>query len=88
MQGGAAFARRRRRLTLDELVAGTLLRYPIYWDWDLQGYTTCQAVLRRLVERRSALEATGGLEKLRVGLVRRQWRKLAILVRAWASRRS
>jgi len=40
------------------------------------------------VERRSALEATGGLEKLRVGLVRRQWRKLAILVRAWASRRS
>lgn len=88
VQGGAAFARRRRRLTLDELVAGTLLRYPIYWDWDLQGYTTCQAVLRRLVERRSALEATGGLEKLRVGLVRRQWRKLAILVRAWASRRS
>lgn len=80
---GDAFARRQRRLTLDELVAGTLLRYPIYWDWDLKGYTSCEAVLHRIVETRDALEASGGLEKLRVGFVRRQLRKLVILVRAW-----
>ncbi|MFC3111231.1 capsular polysaccharide biosynthesis protein [Undibacterium arcticum] len=86
LKEGAVFARRRRRLTLDELVAGTLLRYPIYWDWDLKGYTTCEAVLHRIVETRNALEANGGLEKLRVGIVRRQWRKLAILARAWVSR--
>lgn len=80
---GDAFLRRKRRLSLDELVAGALLRYPIYWDWELRGYTTCEAVLRRIVETRSALEACGGLERLRVGRVRRQLRKLAILIRAW-----
>lgn len=79
---GVAFARRQRRLTLDELVAGTLLRYPIYWDWDLKGYTNCEAVLHRIVEARNALEANGGLERLRVGFVRRQLRKLGILVKS------
>lgn len=83
LQEGAAFARRQRRLSIDELVAGTLLRYPIYWDWELKGYTTCEAVLHRLVETRSALEASGGLEKLRAGFIRRQLRKLGILARAW-----
>lgn len=77
-----AFARRTRRLSLDELVAGALLRYPIYWDWELRGYTTCEAVLHRIVEQRSALEASGGLHKLRVGFMRRQLRKLRILARA------
>jgi capsular polysaccharide export protein len=86
VQGGAAFARRRRRLTLEELVVGTLLRYPIYWDWELKGYTTCEAVLHRIVEMRTALEESGGLEKLRVGFARRQWRKLGILARTWISK--
>ena len=86
LQEGTAFARRQRRLSLDELVAGTLLRYPIYWDWELKGYTTCEAVLHRLVEARSKLESSGGLEKLRAGFIRRQFRKLGILAGAWLSR--
>ncbi len=77
--------RRQRRLHLDELVAGALLRYPVYWDWELKGYTTCEAVLRQIVTLRTALEANGGLEKLRSGYLRRQWRKLRILSRAWLS---
>lgn len=77
-----AFERRQRRLSLDELVAGALLHYPIYWDWDLKGYTTCEAVLHRIVEQRSALEANGGLRKLHTGWLRRQWRKLGVLVTA------
>lgn len=87
LQEGAAFARRQRRLSLDELVAGSLLRYPLYWDWDLKGYTTCEAVLQRIVETRNELEASGGLEKLRVGFVRRQVRKLGILARNWLIKR-
>lgn len=79
--------RRQRRLTLDELVAGALLHYPFYWDWDLKGYTTCEAVLHRIVETRDALEASGGLAKLRVGYVRRQLRKARVLARAWLGRR-
>jgi len=84
---GAAFLRRQRRLTLDELVAGTLLHYPLYWDPILKGYTSCEAVLHRLVETRNALEAQkGGLEKLRTGYIRRQIRKLNILAHAWLGR--
>lgn len=81
LAGGVAFARRRRRLRLDELVAATLLRYPVYWDWQLKGYTSCEAVLQQILETRSALEQDGGLEKLRLGWVRRQRRKLKILGR-------
>lgn len=71
-----AFGRRTRHLSLDELVAGALLYYPIYWDWDLKGYTTCEAVLNRVVEERAKLEINGGLRKLRVGVVGRNLRKL------------
>lgn len=81
--GGAALARRHRQLSLDELVAGTLLRYPIYWDWTLRGHTTCMAVLRQLQAERDALVASGGLDALRSGWARRQARKARILLHAW-----
>lgn len=77
---GPSFQRRRRKLRLEELVAGALLRYPLYWDRDLRGYTTCRAVLYRITEQRNALEASGSLEKIRSGYVRRQLRKLSILL--------
>ena len=48
----AALARRGRRLSLDELVAGTLLAYPVYWDWERMGYTSCEAVMQQLVNHR------------------------------------
>ena len=85
-KNATAFERRQRRLTLDELVAGALLHYPIYWDWDLKGYTTCEAVLNRILEERTALEEGAGLESLRTGWLRRQGRKLAVLYRAWTQK--
>lgn len=80
---GVAWARRQRRLSLDELVAGTLLRYPVYWDWQLRGYTTCMAVLRQLASTRDALVTSGGLNRLRTGWLRRQGRKARTLFDAW-----
>ncbi|MDM0083294.1 capsular polysaccharide biosynthesis protein [Variovorax sp. J31P179] len=73
--------RRERTLSIDELVAGALLHYPLYWDWELKGYTTCEAVLHRIVETRARLEAKGG--HMQVGHLRRQWRKLKVLLRNW-----
>lgn len=76
-----AFERRQRKLSLSQLIAGALLHYPIYWDWDLKGYTICEAVLHRIVEERTRLEANGKLDRLRVGWLNRQLRKLrAILI--------
>jgi capsular polysaccharide export protein len=68
--------RRNRRLTLDALVAGALLRYPLYWDARLQGYTTCEAVLQRIVEQREALGVSG----MATGRARRALRKLRNLI--------
>lgn len=72
-------ARRTRRLSLDELVAGALLRYPLYWDHQLQGATTCMAVLQRILAQRNSLQAQGRLAHLMHGRARRLWRKLAYL---------
>lgn len=84
VRDGAALQRRQRALQLDELVAGTLLRYPLYWDWTLKGYTSCMAVLRQLQAERDALQADGGLARLRSGWWRRQWRKSQALWEGWA----
>ncbi|MFZ2266496.1 MAG: hypothetical protein WAV95_02855 [Azonexus sp.] len=83
---GAALLRRKAKLSLDELVVGALLRYPLYWDWDLNGYTTCEAVLEKIVRTRSALEASGGLQRLQRGDIRRLWRKFCGLLRGWMVR--
>ncbi len=77
-----AFKRRQRKLTLEQLIAGALLHYPIYWDWDLKGYTTCEAVLHRIVEQRTQLEQAGKLDQLRIGWVRRQLRKANVLLKS------
>lgn len=52
----SAAERRTRRLSLDELVAGVLLRYAVYWDWELGGFTSCEATIARLVKQRRALQ--------------------------------
>lgn len=80
--GHPAFARRTRRLRLDELVAVSLLRYPLYFDWQHRRVTDCESVLHHLVAARTALSASGELEKLNAGFVRRQLRKAGTLVQA------
>lgn len=77
--------RRDRQLTLDELVAGALLHYPLYWDPVLKGYASCESVLQRLLEQRTELEQSGGLRHLHAGWLRRQWRKAKVLARAYLS---
>ncbi|MFN7066020.1 MAG: capsular polysaccharide biosynthesis protein, partial [Aquificaceae bacterium] len=45
--------RRKRRLTLQELIAGTLLVYPVYYDWTLKGFVDCKTVINRILYERS-----------------------------------
>lgn len=74
--------RRSRARSLDELVACAMLHYPLYWDPVLKGYTSCEAVLNQLLRRRDLLGHSGQLQKLRVGYVRRNWRKLLVLLQS------
>lgn len=39
---------RQRTLSLDMLVAGVLLRYPLYWDWRLGRFTTPERIVVEL----------------------------------------
>ncbi|WP_428265138.1 capsular polysaccharide biosynthesis protein [Haliangium sp.] len=71
-------ARRRRRLTLDELVAGTLIRYPRYLHPTTRAFTTPEAVLTLLRLERSK---AGAATRLRTPWARRQLRKLIHLTR-------
>ncbi|SIT31354.1 capsular polysaccharide export protein [Achromobacter sp. MFA1 R4] len=72
--------RRNRKLTLNELVAGVMLHYPIYWDWTLNGYTTCEASLRRIIVQRTKIIESGNLRSVRKNYFQRQLHK----VRLWA----
>src|SRR5690606_15655228 len=69
-------ARRTRTLSLDELVAGTLLHYPLYWDPILKGYTTCEATINQLARRRDAIVAQRGEQALSMSVSHRIWRKV------------
>ncbi|MDN7131958.1 capsular polysaccharide biosynthesis protein [Halomonas sp. MC140] len=79
MAEGPALLRRHRRLSLDELVVGALLRYPRYWDPVMKGFTTCEAVVYQIIAERTALEREGKLGNRKLGYWRRKWRKWKIL---------
>ena len=78
----AALARRRRPLSLDQLVAGTLIRYPFYWSPETDSPSDCEHVMHRLTQIRDLLERKGDLDKLRTGFLRRQGRKAKLLLKA------
>jgi capsular polysaccharide export protein len=61
------FPRRTRKLTLDELVAGTLILYPTYYDWDSGQFCQPETILRRLSPQpnlRSGSGSNGTITKL------------------------
>jgi capsular polysaccharide export protein len=81
MEAGApAFARRLRRLTMDELVAGTLLRYPLYWDWSEMKRTTCESVLESITQARSRISTDNFAAGGRVNSFHRTIRKYKLVL--------
>lgn len=79
LENDVALPRRNRKLTVDELIAATLIRYPVYWDEELKGYTTCEAVLRTILQQRNMLKDNKDLVK--ISYAQRQWQKLRILLK-------
>ena len=77
---------RERRLSLDMLTAGVLLRYAIYWDWQLSLFTTPEAIARQL-----APNAARPLEKIRGNRARPlvkaiRWTRNAMRYAGWQGR--
>jgi capsular polysaccharide export protein len=69
--------RRTRTLSLDELVAGTLIRYPRYLDRERGTFTTPEATIDQLLAERDATRD----RRVEMTWLRRQLRKLAFAVR-------
>jgi len=70
----APLARRTRRLRLDELVAGTLLRYPRYFSWRARCFVTAEDLVEEL--RRASTSRLSGVKWPRPAI------KLASLLRS------
>ncbi|CUI66571.1 capsular polysaccharide biosynthesis protein [Achromobacter kerstersii] len=74
--------RRDRTLTLDELVAGAVLHYPLYWDWTLNGFTTGEAAIRQLASKRNRLVSENRLASVQKTHLQRQLHKLRLWAKA------
>ncbi len=72
-------ARRTRRLTLDELVAGTLIRYPRYWSSRAAGFCEPEDIVTELCIQRNATKSGS----LRAPWLLRKARSLITLAREW-----
>lgn len=75
-------SRRDRRLTLDDLVAGAMLHYPIYWDWTLNGFTTAEGAIRQIISKREQLIAENRLSSVQKTYLQRQFHKFRLWARA------
>ena len=74
----APLPRRTRRLTLDELVAGTLLRYPRYYSHRAQAFCAPEDMVAELAHLRAAPS-----RRLPFPRLRRRLQDLAILTSEW-----
>ncbi|WP_438820205.1 capsular polysaccharide export protein, LipB/KpsS family [Burkholderia contaminans] len=77
---------RERTLSLDMLVAGTLLRYPLYWDWQLQLFTTPEAVVSQLSEAAARPLRTVARDRWRPYLKAFRWTRNALRHLSWRYR--
>jgi capsular polysaccharide export protein len=71
--------RRTRRLSLDELVAGTLLRYPRYFSWTARAFCSAEDMVTEL----SRARLPDGKQTRRVPWVLRQVRGLVTSAVEW-----
>jgi len=71
--------RRTRRLTLDELVAGTLIRYPRYYSWEAQAFCAAEDMVQQLASEKAGASRWS----FRTPWVVRRLRDLAILSWEW-----
>ena len=71
-------------VTLDELVAATLLLYPRYYDWKAGCWTDCEGAIDKLVLERQEAERASGLRRLQLSFIERQMKKLGLLLKGLA----
>lgn len=74
-----SIARRTRKLKLDELVAGTLIDYPLYINWQTGEFSTPEVIVEQLKQQ---IEKQGGKQSNQVFWFNRVLRKIKNFVSA------
>lgn len=77
---------RKRELTIDMLVAGVLIRYPIYWDWSLHRYTSVEAIVQKLAAPAARPLRTMASRQLRFLIKAKRWARNALAHVVWRMR--
>lgn len=78
-----AFKRRKRKLTLEELVYGCLIKYPIYWDYEKNKRTTCEHVIKQIIKERDAYWKVNTKSPIEKNYLLRQFNKIKILTASY-----
>ncbi len=73
--------RRGRQLSIDALVAGALLLYPEYYDWDSKLFCDAETVIDKLSAQKRSIEKAGRLRSLDPGYIERQVRKMILIIK-------
>ena len=76
-----SISRRHRHLSLDELVAGALLLYPRYYDWDSKSFATCEQTIDKLIAARALSEQKTGANRLQITYLERQVKKARLMIK-------
>jgi capsular polysaccharide export protein len=76
--------RRNRQLSIDELVAGALLLYPQYYDWESQYFASCGDIIDILHQQKVVDEKKRFFSKIDSGYFERQLRKLILIIKGLA----
>jgi capsular polysaccharide export protein len=78
-----AFKRRKRKLTLEELVYGCLIKYPIYWDYEKNKKTTCVHVIKQIIKERDAYWRVNTKSPIEKPYLYRQFKRAVILAKSY-----
>ncbi len=68
-----------KKLSINELIAGALLVYPRYYDWDSGSFTDCESIIDKFIEKTKAAPKQG-FKKLPFNYGEKQIKKIKILV--------
>ena len=82
-KSSSAFKRRKRKLTLEELVYGCLIKYPIYWDYEKNKKTTCEKVIRQIIKERDEYWKNNTVSPIEKPYLIRQIKKGLILTKSY-----
>jgi capsular polysaccharide export protein len=75
-----------RNLTLNELVAGALILYPVYFDRRTNGFVECETIIERIIEERGMLPHNDRHHNAHWQWIRRQTKKGSVLAKEWTGR--